>query len=1013
MSKIRRFIFVCICGSLSSYFLIPHSTLQADEPAAEFLEALREKEYYDIAIKYLTSLETSDLISEEFRRNLPFEKAETLIKSASRIRDTKLLEARLDEAERLLSEFSGAVSSPESAARTSRYRGNLRLGRSRLYNRRAESDRLTAQEKADLVNKSREMLDLALADYEQAREFLKTAIGEFKVDVSDPGTSAQLKKLRSTYTQIRLRLPIVKEQLADTYAAGSPQQKKLLEEAAKEYVYLYDTYRRFAAGLDSGLYSARCYYKIGNIDEALNRLQEIFALENTGAFKTIKRKALVLAADCWSAKEDYPADSVIKQCEPLVSMLTKNEIRNPDWLKIQLELAKAYRFKSVQLDKDNVPGTAAQMREYKREAAKLIKVVSRAPGETREQAAKLMAEWNLDTNVAEAAEKPPESFIEARQKGEDLVTEVQVLLAEQAKLKSQLRRANSDDEKPKLQAELNSLNAQISELIESALGYFDIALSFRDDNSKIADINKLRYLQCFCYFVTDRFFESALIGEFLLNRYPTVDWTRQAAALVVRSYTALHNAAPKEDRQFEKKKLTEICQQMVDRWPGSTESSAAASTMTSLALEQKDFDAVEKYFDDVADRSPSKSALGLRIGHQFWFAYAKTDPSNTAERESLLTRCKKYLSSALAITDAGELSYDAALGSLLLVNVHLRMGETDEALARLETEAIAPLDLIKQKHPVVTRASKADNFRRSVYNTAIDVYLAAMKNGGEQQQWIDKVSGVISAIKNDASSQSSLTNTYRKIANTLKSQFDNLETADQKRKFSKSLASFLGSIEKDSQDADTVLWSGTTLLSVANSLTEQKLDADAKPLFQQAVSALGRAESIGFTGTDSDKRVLELRRQKALAERGSGNYEKAVNQLAEILKANPNNLSVQLDAAETLHKWAMQTKRASRFAEASSGAIKFQNQRTKKQDKAIWGWRRIVDNTRGNPKFKEQYDKALYYQIEAFYQYGSLKPDPQAVNAARRELSKLAKRDPTMSGPKWKAKYDELRKQIN
>ena len=74
-----------------------------------------------------------------------------------------------------------------------------------------------------------------------------------------------------------------------------------LEEAATEYDHLYDNYRRYAAGLESALFAARCYYKISKIDDALNRLKELFALENAGTYKTIKRKSLVLAADCWNA----------------------------------------------------------------------------------------------------------------------------------------------------------------------------------------------------------------------------------------------------------------------------------------------------------------------------------------------------------------------------------------------------------------------------------------------------------------------------------------------------------------------------------------------------------------------------------------------------------------------------------------------------------------------------------------------------------------------------------------
>ena len=74
----------------------------AEEPAEAFLEALRERGYYDVAIDYLDGLENSDLISAEFRKTLPFEKAQTLISSTDNMGDMNLVEVRLDQAQQLL-----------------------------------------------------------------------------------------------------------------------------------------------------------------------------------------------------------------------------------------------------------------------------------------------------------------------------------------------------------------------------------------------------------------------------------------------------------------------------------------------------------------------------------------------------------------------------------------------------------------------------------------------------------------------------------------------------------------------------------------------------------------------------------------------------------------------------------------------------------------------------------------------------------------------------------------------
>ena len=70
------------------------------------LEALRERGYYDVAMDYLNSLENSDLISPEFRKTLPFEKAQTLISSTDKMGDLNLVDSRLDQAQQLLDVYA-------------------------------------------------------------------------------------------------------------------------------------------------------------------------------------------------------------------------------------------------------------------------------------------------------------------------------------------------------------------------------------------------------------------------------------------------------------------------------------------------------------------------------------------------------------------------------------------------------------------------------------------------------------------------------------------------------------------------------------------------------------------------------------------------------------------------------------------------------------------------------------------------------------------------------------------
>ena len=85
---------------------------------------------------------------------------------------------------------------------------------------------------------------------------------------------------------------MVIEQLADTYPVDSAERTKGLESAIAEYNDVYSDYqRRYLAGLEAVLYSARCYQKLGKHKEVQFSLENIFNLSDNSTFKTLKRRA--------------------------------------------------------------------------------------------------------------------------------------------------------------------------------------------------------------------------------------------------------------------------------------------------------------------------------------------------------------------------------------------------------------------------------------------------------------------------------------------------------------------------------------------------------------------------------------------------------------------------------------------------------------------------------------------------------------------------------------------------
>ncbi len=1015
-----RWMGAIVAWCLSLAVTLGPSSGLGEEPAEKFLEALRENGYFDIALVYLESLENNPAVSAEFRRILPLERAETLIKSTSMLRNIDEWEARLDEAQKLLGQAAQWSDSPDLQSRALRYQGNLLYRRARVYLNRAEDDRLTESEREPLVNQARELLEQSRQTYATAQQVVADLIRNYRIDPDDPESESRLRQYRSTFTKIRIQQPLIDELLADTYPAGSEKQRELLTRAAAGYAELWDKYYRYAAGLDSCLFAARTYYKLGDYNRAISYVQEILSLSDSTALRNLKRSALVLAADIWSKTDPYPVDEVIANFEPYVARLNRVEQRHPDWQRVQLELARALYTKAQQLQESDPGGNTGRIKNLNRDAARLIKALARMPGDLRDEAQKLAEQWNLATTVVETDTSTIESFVDARQKGIDLVVEVESQLADVEALRRQLALATSEEDKSRLQAELDDAVEELRALAGQALEVFELALKLVDDGTVREDINNVRYLQAVCHFAIGNYFETAVIGEFLLEKYPNVNGTRQAAGLVIKALARLHDQIRESFQPYVRTRLEQVSQRVLERWPGSSEAIDAASTLARLAMADSDLAAAESYLKMIPDDSEAFVQLAVRLGRAYWVQakqkLAAGDADNdAAEAAQLLDKAHRLLKQAISKASPERLDYETALGALLLVDAMLEQGEVDEAIEQLELAAIAPLDLVKQKHPAIVESPGADLFFRETYKIAVKAYLAALNRHPEDTTWLAKAQGVIQQMREDAEqsddpqAEKRVIAIYQLIARELKNQFDAIRDLNQRKAFAANLAKFLDAIARQSNEPRTILWAGATLMSVADTLAAQATPDDAKPLYVQAVQSFDRVEKIGL----KDPALLnELVRQRAIAKRGLGQYEEAMQDFISLLKENPNNLTIQLDAAQTLQMWGIRGKRSKALAEAMSGTEKVRDEKTRRTTNLVWGWIYMVRALRDKPQFVEPYYEALYHLIEARLEYGILENNERAKQAALKELQNARRRDPNLGTPEWKRRFDALEKRI-
>ena len=993
----------------------------ADEPAAEFVNALRNQGYYDVALEYLADVKDDPLVSEKFRKTIPYERASTLIDQVATMRDREQIENQLDEAQQLLAEYVRQNGSLVERVKTLNFSGQLLSRRADLRLREAEAEFLTADEREKILVKARGFLEASLKSVTDATAGAARLLDPspdnpdaIKISSEDPGSRALVREIRGIYQSLLVQRPYVAERLADTFPVQAPERRQLLADAAEVLNRIWNQYPNSVAGVQACVYSGRCFQKLGKHKEALDQFTQVMALDRSSMTSELRKIAFSLAAESWQQSDPYPVRGVIGQLERVVESLTRAEMRDPDWLRVVLELGMAKRKLAETIKSEGGSSAVSKSKSLDREAARFVREVTRSKNPHRQRARGLLAEWDVPLiEPAEAgAEAKIDSFASAFEAVKRKVTEIELLAGEVVQAKQSNRSVDS------LQKKLMDRCNQTIEILDAAIGY-------ADGSTSPSDLNLCRYFQCYCYFVSQRYLEASVIGQFLLDQHPELEGSKRASGLLLKSRSAMVAAADKSDNLYELQTWKNSSLEVASRWPGSPEAATAVQALIQIAVRDGRMrDAVE-YMEKLPADSGSRSATAALLGQQLFAKYLRDskDPKlavNENQMQGKLEEALGFLRMSESLAKPGAVQFRDAVSGLMLVEATLLRGDADAAVQILDTSQISPLKIIKDQTPAVFRDARAPKFKSDAYRAIVKTYIAKMQNSDQQQRWIDKANGVIGLMRQEAEAsgdpqqKAQLTSIYQLIAIELKKRFDGLEDVKQKSKFSAVLGKVLASIEKSSQQGKVVLVSGATLLEVATEISEGGLQSDAKPLFRQAKSALDRAEKLGFSGEkNAEALAFELKRQRALAERGAGNFEASVEQFIAILKES-NSFAVQLDAAATLQRWGKAARLQKPLLQAVKGTGEYEDPKTKRKTNAVWGWERILGATRSNKaKFREQYFLSSYSIAEAMYEQSVIMKKPASKKSAIRWIKRERAKTPEYLGSlKWKQKFLDLENRI-
>src|SRR5262245_161536 len=234
------------------------------EPAQGFLNGLRERQYFDLAIEYLDSIAKSPALSAEFKKTLNYERGVTLVQGARLQRDPALRETQLDEGQKALQQFIKDEPYHMLTIAARSQLGSVLVERGRARVERA--NKATGTEKANLNRQARGLYDEASKTFASLVTELKEKLKTYPAALDEKKEAKRIEerdRYRQDYLQSQLLVAATREEMADTMEAGSKDWTATLAAAADEYKKVYENYRTRVAGLYARMYQGRCFDKLG------------------------------------------------------------------------------------------------------------------------------------------------------------------------------------------------------------------------------------------------------------------------------------------------------------------------------------------------------------------------------------------------------------------------------------------------------------------------------------------------------------------------------------------------------------------------------------------------------------------------------------------------------------------------------------------------------------------------------------------------------------------------------
>jgi len=1002
----------------------------AEEPAQAFLNGLRERGYYDSALEYLKSLETSRMVPAGMRDVLGYETALTLVIASRASGELEERYAMLDQAQALLRKFIDQQGShPRLYAARSQLgnliveRARIKVGESKTGN--AEVLKAEARKLYDQAFKECGLLEAAVTkELDLIPKVLNTR------DREEAKLAERRKQLRADNLQTELLAAAIREEAADTVPVGSKERMDYLVEAAALYDAIYKKYRSRLAGLYARMYQGRCNHRLGRTKDALGYYGELLDQPSTPeAFWKLKTKTLRLAMDSWLDPQERKYLEAIKQSAAWIDAAPRSMQRSPDMLAIRLSLALAQQMQAEEYEQRKSTDVATIRNAYK-SALENATFVAAEEGDLQEQATELVLALGGRATADPDAE--PETFAAAQKKGKQALDEMGPAAQKVATIEASLRRAKPAD-RATVQQELDTAKVSLAQVQDNALDSYRLAMRLADVNTPPSELNLVRYFVCYLYFIKQQFHDAAVIGDFVARKFPQSVGAKQCAKISLACYLKLLELEGESPGAFEIQRVAGATRWIADQWSDTPEAIESLSTVVPVMVNAKALDLACEFAQSLPEASGERALAELVTGQALWAAQLSRQNAGTASESGINVEAATQQKpgddrpDALTLLLSGyenlpeDTLVDASVATAVLSLAQALMAEALMASEQatvvaaektgenarsvveiLEHETVGPLTLIDREDEVAQNPI----FVQETLRTALQAYVASMESDpvGMMEKAKATMTALRDAVGDDANGKKRMLAIYITLAQTMESKMTRA-APETRKEMSGVFESFLAALSADATDPGTLNWVAETFASLGAGFDteEATLNADAGLYYDKAISAfqnlLNRIDLPPALQTQVRARLAEVKAKNR-------DFRGAMVDMEQLLQANPAAVNLQVEAATLLQRWGKSDP--SRFSEAISGI-------RSGEEGGVWGWGKIANATMPHAQFRDTFYRARY-EIAACQLARALTLSGaeriRQLDAAEKTLQVTRKLYPNLGGDTWTTKYEQLTRDI-